>query len=363
MPLRVSDTLRKHIDLETRLGGYVAQERMSDKLEKSYESTARLLGAHPDEIAYLSSATDAWDRAFYSLRLRPGDKIITAFNEYCSNFVAFLHRVQRDGIQIIVIEKDDTGTLDLKAMEAAIDKKVKLIAISHVPSSSGQINPAKAVGRISRAHNIPYLLDACQSVGQLLVDVDDIGCDMLTGTARKFLRGPRGMGFLYIRRSFLDKLDPVMLTNQAASWTDSDSYSLRTDARIMEAWERNIAAQLAFGAAADYLLDLGVERAISRTATLSKYLRDGLTTLKPVTPTDPGHDLCAIVTFQHRNHEPGNIKQMMEQQGIAVQVSSVEHTRLDLDARGISKTVRVSPHYYNTEDEIDRFLEALDALN
>lgn len=362
MPDRVVHALHAHIELETRLGGYVAQEKVQADLEKSYESTARLLGARPDEIAYLSSATDAWDRAFYSLRLNRGDKIITAFNEYCSNFVAFLHRAQKDGVSIIVIDRDDSSALDLKALEARIDQQVKLIAISHVPSSSGQINPVAAVGRIARAHGIPYLLDACQSVGQLPVNVDDIGCDMLTGTARKFLRGPRGTGFLYIRRSFLAELDPVMLTNQAAGWTTADSYSLREDARIMEAWERNVAAQLALGAAADYLLELGIDRVAGRTAALTRYLRNGLAALKTVIPTDPGPDLCAIVTFQHRTHAPDVVKKMMEQQKIAVQVSSVDHTRLDLDARGISKTIRVSPHYYNTEDEINRFLKALDAL-
>lgn len=363
MPNAVADTLRAHLELECAYGGYVAQEKVMNQLEESYAAMARLLGAEQNEIAFLSSATDAWDRAFYSLPLGPGDRIITAFNEYCSNFVAFLHRAQKHGIEITVIDRDDSGDLDLHALNTAIDKHVKLIAISHVPSSSGQINPVKEVGRIARTHNIPYLLDACQSVGQLAVNVRDIGCDMLTGTARKFLRGPRGMGFLYIKKGFMDRLAPVMLTNQAASWIAADRYELRDDARLMEAWERNVAGQLALGAAAQYLLDIGPEQAMERTAFLAKRLRDGLGTLKTVQPTDPGRHLSAIVTFRHNQLSPNAIKDRLERHDIAVQVASVEHTRLDLDARGIEKTVRVSPHYYNTEEEIDRFLAVLESLS
>lgn len=363
MAAPVHDVLLSHLAREARIGGYVAQEKAAESLEASYHSMARLLGASADEIAFTASATDAWDRLFYSLPLKPGDRIVTAFNEYCSNYVAMLDRVRKTGADIIVIGSDHRGDLDGAAFEAALDdERVKLVAISHVPSSSGQINDVAAIGRMTRARGIPYLLDGCQAVGQLPVDVREIGCDMLTGTARKFLRGPRGIGFLYVSRSMLGRLEPVMLTNQSATWTARDRYDLRTDARLFEAWERSVASQLALGAAVEYALEAGIERIAARASGLAAHLRRELANLPGIELTDPGAALSAIVTFRHRRKDPAAIKALMAERDIAVQVASIVHTRIDLEARGIESCVRVSPHYFNSEEEISRFLEALKAI-
>jgi selenocysteine lyase/cysteine desulfurase len=351
MPRPVVQCMVDHLELESRLGGYVAQERKSAELAESYSLIAQLIHAQPSEIAILPSATDAWGRAFYSLKLGPGDKVVTAFNEYCSNFVSLLDRQQKSGIEIIVIGPDEKGELDLAAMEAALDDRVKVIAISHVPSSSGQINPVHEVGKLARRHHIPFLLDACQSVGQLPIDVEAIGCDMLTATGRKFLRGPRGSGFLYIRKSLQSRLEPVMLTNQAALWVSAHSYQLRTDAQVMEAWERNVAAQLGLAEAVRYLLNIGVKAASDRSHDLPGFRL-----------TDPGHKHSAIITCQHDRLSPQEIKVALEQRNIAVQVASVMHTRLDLEARGIESALRLSPHYINHDEDIGLLCEALAAL-
>lgn len=362
MPQFVANVLLDHHSLELDVGGYVAQERAAERIDASYGAVARLLGAQSAEIALLASATEAWDRAFYSLPLQPGDRVVTAHNEYCSNFVAYLHRVRRDGIEIEVLQSDARGDIDLGDLEKRLSPPPALVSLSHVPSSSGQINDVAAVGVRTRAAGVPFLLDACQSVGQLPVDVGAIGCDMLTGTARKFLRGPRGVGFLFVRSDFLDRLDPVMLTNSSATWTGPDSYDLRSDARLFEAWERNVAGQLALGAAAEYLMAVGVQAASLRARTLANRLRAGLAALAGVTLTDPGADLSAIVTFTHDRLVPNAIKEALEAQGIAVQVASQAHTLLDLRQRGIAAAVRMSPHYFNTEDEIDRTLDSLAGL-
>lgn len=362
MPKPVAETLMSHLQHELAKGGYVAAEDAAERHAAAYGTLARLLGARDDEIALQPSATEAWGRLFYSLPLEPGDRVITAFNEYCANFVSMLHRARRDGIAIDVIDPAADGDPDLDALQARIGPRTRLIAISHVPSSSGQINPVAAVGAIARSAGVPFLLDACQSVGQLPVDVDAIGCDMLTGTARKFLRGPRGVGFLYVRREMLERLDPVMLTNQAAEWTASRAYRLRDDARVFEAWESNVAGELALAAAVDYLLDLGVDAVSERALTLAAAVRDGLAAIDGVTVRDPGRTLSAIVSFTAAGRDAAWIKAELARHDIAVQVASVTHTRLDLEARGIDTAVRVSPHYYNTEAEIDRFLTVLGDL-
>ena len=363
LPARaVIEAQQAHMALEMRVGGYVAQEQQSEKLSAVYHSLTHLLGGQASDYAFVGSAVDGWSKAFYSLQFKAGDNIVTAYNEYCANFVAFLQRAKRDGIEIRVASPDREGKLDPTHMESLIDKNTKLISMAHVPSSSGQIAPAEQVGAIANAHDIFFLLDTCQSVGQIPVNFERIGCDMATGTGRKFLRGPRGTGFLYMNERVRAQIDPVVLTNQAAAWVDDDAYELRTDALIFEAWERSCVNQLGFGAAIDYLLELGVEKTTSRIAELSAYMRKGLASIKGVTPTCPKDAAAAIVTFNKEGWDAPDIKAAFEEMGIAVQVSRIFHERLDMGARGLEATVRTSPHYYNTREELDRFLNAVEDL-
>lgn len=359
VPKQVMDVIKEHLDLESAVGGYVAQEQKAAALENVYVSLSHLLGGKAYEYALTSSAASAWGRAFYSVPMAAGDNVVTAYNEYCSNYVAFLHRAKRDGIEIRVARADENHALDTEHLASLIDEKTKLIAISHVPSSSGQVNPVAEVGKIAKKAGVLYLLDACQAIGQLQVNVDDIGCDMLAGTARKFLRGPRGVGFMYVRNSIMDKLDPVMMSNQSAVWTASNEMDVRRDARVFEAWERSVAIQLGFGAAVDYLLSLDVTAAMNRTIEMADYLRQKLEAVESVTIADPEGPRAAIVTFEIDGHDPVEVKAALAKQRISVNVASVVHTRLDLESRGIESLLRASPQYYTLPEELDRFVEAI----
>ncbi len=352
MPAPVIAAIKDHIDLEAAIGGYEAEAREATRLEGVYDSIARLIGAGRDEIALAENATVAWDLAFYALGFAPGDRILTARAEYAANYIAYLQVAKRTGAVIEVIPDDGDGVLDPAALEAMIDARVKLISITWIPTNGGLVNPAAEVGRVARAHGIPYLLDACQAVGQLPIDVAALGCDMLSATGRKFLRGPRATGFLYVRRATLAGLEPPMIDLFGATWTGPESYVLRDDARRFETWENNYATRLGLGVAADYARAIGLEAIQARAFALADALRRTLREVPGLTLYDLGPRPCAIVSFAVAGIESATIEARLRAQGINVSTSSAPSTLLDATARGLPALVRASPHYYNSEDEI-----------
>jgi cysteine desulfurase/selenocysteine lyase len=358
-PQPVIEAVLGHLRLETEIGGYEAADRAEAALEGVYGSVARLINAAPDEIALVENATRAWDMAFYSLKLGRGDRILTARSEYASNVIAFLQIAEHRGAEIVVVPNDEAGALSVEALERVVDERVKLIAVTHVPTNGGLVNPAAAIGRVARRHGIPYLLDACQSVGQMPVDVAEIQCDMLSATGRKFLRGPRGTGFLWVRRAMIEKLEPPFLDLHAATWTGPDRYEMRKDARRFENWESYVAGRLGLGAAADYALAIGLDAIWARVRSLAETLRHALGEIPGVTVRDLGRERCGIVTFTTEGVSAAELCQNLAAAKINVKTSSILSTRYDMTARGLDLLLRASVHYYNTEDEIARFCEVV----
>jgi cysteine desulfurase / selenocysteine lyase len=359
MPKPVLDSIITHLQMEAEIGGYEAAERSHDAVNHIYDSVATLIGCHRDEIAIIENATRAWDMAFYSIPLRSGDRILTSMAEYGSNYIAFLQVARRTGATVEVIPNDEHGQISINALCNAIDDHVKLIAITHVPTNGGLVNPAVTVGKVAREAGILYLLDACQSIGQMPVDVNVIGCDFLSATGRKYLRGPRGTGFLYVRRDSMEQLEPPFLDIYAAQWVARDQYRLRPDARRFENWETNYATKIGLGVAIDYALNWSIEAIWSRIRTLATTLRAQLNTLRGVTVWDVGIEKCGIVSFTVDTKSAKEIRYTLAQQSINVSVSTINSTRLDMEARGLTELVRASVHYYNSEEEVERFCAAL----
>jgi cysteine desulfurase / selenocysteine lyase len=362
-PRVVTDAVLEYTAREALIGGYEAAEAASAEVESTYDALATLLGARRDQIALVENATRAWDMAFYGLPLARGDRILTCRSEYASNYLAYLQMSRRRGLRIDVIPDNDCGEIDAEAAARLIDKDVKLIAITHVPTNGGLVNPAETIGRLARSAGCYYLLDACQSVGQMPIDVGAIGCDFLSSTGRKFLRGPRGTGFLYVGARALAEIEPPFIDGHAATWTGADTYQLRADARRFENWEFNWATRVGLGVAARYATQLGLESIWRRVQALAARLRTRLAEIPGVRVCDQGRAQCAIVSFLCRGIDPAAVKAALAGKRINVSVTDVAWTRIDMDARAIPAVVRASVHYYNSEAEIDALVDAVAALS
>ncbi|MEM1235593.1 MAG: aminotransferase class V-fold PLP-dependent enzyme [Pseudomonadota bacterium] len=359
MPQPVVDAVVKHTLLEADVGGYEAQSLRQDVLDKVYCSVARHLNASPREIALMENATVAWCHAFYALPIKPKSRILTCEAEYAANYVAMLQRARRDDLTIEVVPSDESGSLDLEALEARMDTDVGLVAITWVPTNGGLVNPAAEVGKIARQFGVPYLLDACQAAGQMRINVDEIGCDFLSATGRKYLRAPRGTGFLYVRSHWLDRLEPAMIDHFGAPWISRDRYELRSDARRFETWENSYALRAGLGAAFEYLEDVGIDAVETRVTALSEHCRRLLVSHPRTTVRDIGAQRCGIVSFSLKDADPRLVVRGMAEAGYSIGSSPPSSTRLDAERRALPTLLRIAPHYYNTEDEIERAVKQL----
>ncbi len=360
MPQPVLDAVISHLEREGRTGGYEAANEAAAALAHTYNAVASLLGCAASEVALTESATRAWDAAVYSLPIAPSQRVLISRAEYASNAIALLQLCQRTGAEILLVDNDQHGQIDIEALaEALAHHDVALVSLVHVPTQSGLVNPAAAVGHLCQAAGVTFVLDACQSVGQLPLDVTELGCDVLTGTGRKFLRGPRGTGFLYMRQALLEQVEPVMLDAHAADWIAPDRFTIRSDARRFENWECNLAARLGLGAAIDHALSWGVTNIAARSERLAAGLRARLAEIPGVTGHDRGEHLCAITTFSVADIDPTVIQQRLRAEAVNVSVGTASFARLDLPPRGLESVVRASVHYITTEDELDRFAECI----
>ena len=364
MPSPVMDAVIEHLQLEQDFGGYEAAARAQPLIERTYGAVARLLNAHHDEIALMENASVAWLQAFHAMlgTMSAGDKIITVEAEYASNYISYLQAARTRGIEVVVAPSDAAGAVDVDALADMIDDRVKMIAVTHVPTNGGLVNPAEEIGKIARDAGAWYLLDACQSAGQIPLDVEKIGCDALSVTGRKYLRGPRGTGFLYVRKNRIADLEPVFLDLHAASWTGRDSYEIVPTAKRFENWEFYTAGVIGLGVAVDYALDWGMDDIHARITSLADALRASLAIIPGVTVRDIGAERCGITTFTKDGVEPDRVKAALAEKMINVSVSRIGSTRIDMEKRGLSEVVRASVHYYNDETEIEKLCEAIKAL-
>jgi cysteine desulfurase/selenocysteine lyase len=362
MPQAVLEAQLSYLRHEARWGGYRTAREQAPQLEAFYQEAATFLNAQPHEIAFAGSATEAWLAAFGALRFEAGDRILSCQAEYGSNFLAFLQRKKREGVHIEVIPDDPSGQIDLQALESMIDERVKLISLTHIPSNGGLVNPAGEVGKLARRYDIPFLLDACQSAGQYPLDVARLGCDFLSATGRKYLRGPRGSGLLYVRETWLERLEPEWIDIFGGEWLGPEQYRFRKDARRFEHFERNFAGQAGLGVALAYVNRLGQQAAWERLRELGRSLRAELSGIPGIEVKDKGKLKGGIVTFEIVGQDPAAHMASLAAENINVSVTPPNSTLLDALDRNLPPLMRASVHYYNTQEEIGHFCQRIREL-
>lgn len=371
MPSGVLHTIQQHLKLESEVGGYEAAALARDRIAHVYQTMGRLLGVESHHVALVENATAAVAQALSSIPWKPGDVLLTTRNDYASNQIMYLSLEARFGVEVVRAPDAPEGGVHVAALEELVHRRrPRLVAVTHIPTSSGLIQPVEAVGRVCRERDTLYLVDACQSVGQMPVHLEEIGCDFLTGTARKFLRGPRGAGFLAVSDRVLDGgLEPLFPDMRGADWIQDDLYQPVPDARRFENWEFAYGLVLGMGAAAELALELGLNAIQSRVRTLSQGLRDRLATVEGVRlldeagrVADGGSQLGAIVPVHVEAWEAADVVNRLRKAG--VNTSSMDRTSavMDLDGKGVDDLLRFSPHYFTTDEELDRGVEALDRL-
>lgn len=354
MPSIVVDSMIDYLELEEQMGGYEVAAKNAEVLEEFYDETARLINAKPSNIAFATSATEAYAKALSSIMFKEGDVIITTADDYISNQITFISLQKKLKVNVIRTKNLPDNELDLEDLEYLIKKhNPKLIAVTHIPTNSGLIQNVEGVGKLCRQYDILYLVDACQSVGQLAVDVEKLGCDFLSATGRKFMRGPRGTGFLYVSDKVLEQnYAPLLLDMRGADWTEFDNYELFKSAKRFESWEISYASLMGFTHALQYANNIGLHAIEHYNKGLSERLRENLKN-SGFDVWDWGKNLSSIVTFSDPDGDLGTIQNVLKENNIYFSVTQKNSALIDFTRKNINGIVRLSPHYFNTVEEID----------
>lgn len=360
----VLDAQIGHLRREATIGGYEAAAEAATMEAAVGESIATLIGSDRSEVARMHHATDAWNTAFWAIPKRRGQRIITHDHDYGANRVAFLRAVEIDGVAIEHIPSDEHGQIDLERLASALERPddIALVSLAWIPTSGGLVNPAAAVGALTRSAGVPFLLDACQAVGHLEIDVASIGCDAMSATGRKYLRGPRGTGFLFVRADAIERFAPTQPDHHGAEWTAIDSFEFAPGAARYEYWEYSHASWLGLGAAVDVACRLGVDRIQATVVQRAAQLRQRLTDAS-MSVHDAGLEQSGIVTMTHLQLSAVDVAQRLRSLGVNVSATSADSARADMEARNLPSMVRLSVHCTTTLDEIDRAVQLIGDLH
>jgi len=356
------DAVIGHLRLEAEIGGYAAADRAVDVLEQGRADLAALVGGDPDEIALVTSDSSGWVKAWWGWvvggNVPAGSKVLVDRMCYHSHYAA-LDQTRRIGaFDIHIMPSLDDGTVDVDALR--IDDDASAVCVTMIGTHSGNVNPVERIGGLAAAAGVPMFVDGCQALGQLRLDVNELGCQVLTGTGRKFLRGPRGSGMLWVSRSIVDRFSPPGLDATSTPWTAAGGMQIGAGTRRFEEYEVSYASMVGLAAAARQALTIGSSAIEQRVVGLGEQLRTALSSIAAVQIRDTAERRCGIVTFTVSGVSSADVVAAASTAGVVVNESTATWAALDMDAKQTPTVVRASPHYFNTTLELDRLVQAVE---
>ncbi|MDH0496021.1 aminotransferase class V-fold PLP-dependent enzyme [Comamonas aquatica] len=364
MPGRVLQAVTDYMQREQALGSYVAAQQAQPQLQQLYVQLAALLHCQPTDIALTTGNTHGWCAVVGALPLKAGDRVLVTPGEWGGNYAMLLQLQARTGCVLETMPCTADGHIDLAALEAGLDARVQLIALTWVPANGSTVYDAQALGQLCARQGIPYIIDAAQALGHIPVDVQALQCDVLTAPGRKWLCGPRGTGLVYLKPGFAARLQPMTVDHVSCPITPSGPV-LRQDARMLEQSESSVALKLGLLAALDTAQAEGWAQRFAAIAERARQLRSALADVQGLrlhslaaAPAD-----CGIVPFTLQGHTPAQVQQALLQCHIQVAASGMGFTPLDMQARGLGAVVRASVSAHTTDTDIQALVQALQALS
>ena len=363
-PHVVTKKIQGFLHQEELFGGYKLEDIQAKQIAAFYEQTAKLLNCKEQNIAFAHDATDAYIKALSSIPFKKGEVIITSSNDYASNQIQFISLQQRYGVVLKRIAALPNGDIDIAHFQKLLkEQRPALVAITHIPTNSGLIQDVVAIGEICQQQGILYIVDACQSVGQIVVDVQKIKCDFLSATGRKFLRGPRGTGLLYVSdRVLQSKMSPLLIDGWGAKWTGLNEFAVKPSAKRFETWERSYALVVGLAEAIRYANEIGMNLIEERNQELQYHLRNNLKNIEGVSVYDKGSQMGNLVTFRKAGIDLEQLQAHLDDHEVYYSVSTLEWGLIDFKEKGVEWVIRFSPHYFNTVAEMDKVAEILAAV-
>ncbi len=364
MSKSVVEQITTYLHDEVKYGGYLLAEKQSERIGEFYAQAAQLINSKAHNLAFTHDATDSYIKALSSIPFERNDVILTSDDDYASNHIQFISLQKRFGIKIRRIKTLDNGDLDILNFEELVERyRPKLVAITHVPTNSGLVQNVKAIGKICHEQGVLFLLDACQSIGQLNVNVQDLKCDFLTATGRKFLRGPRGTGFLFVSDRVLhDGYYPLFIDGFGATWQKTEQFEILPSAKRFETWEKSYALQIGLAEAIRYQNEIGIDNIQLYNLELMMRLRKNLSSVSGINLYDRGSNKCNILTFTKDNKSLESITTQLNSNHVIYSVSHKNWGIIDFDKKRVEWVIRISPHYFNTLAEMDKVSEIIDEI-
>ncbi|RMF30889.1 MAG: aminotransferase class V-fold PLP-dependent enzyme [Candidatus Nitrosothermus koennekii] len=347
MPISSIKAITDYILFESEHGpdSRIVSDRIEEITIDTRRRLSKMLRCKEEEIIFTQSTTDGINFVSQGLRLKKGDNIIIrdSIHEHPSNYIPWARLEDRCEVRRLNIDED--GSIDLEELEELIDDNTKVIALSHALFNTGLILPVEEVGKIAKKYNVPFFIDAAQTVGCLDVDLSKIDCNFLSFTGSKWLCGPSGIGVFYCRKDSQDMLEPL-LSGFESMFVKDDKLLLKDIPDRFEAGFRNYIGIVGLNASLKYIMNVGIDNIRERNMRLADMLREGLKDKKVYGPEED-HKRTSIVSFALDDVDSAIEK---------LEKNNIIFAKRDISGKNI---VRASPHFFNDEREV---LEALNVI-